>query len=202
MATVSLGLLPKTPDQYPKTLTSLFPLPQHLYHSSGLLLRAGLHQEPLRLTFPAFIALTDGEYSSKRGSSNAKMETVMSPGCDYNHWLILLEFPKDTAPTREQMIETYLYTLATVLGSMEEAKKNMYAFSTTTYTGFQSTVCLMFYGSCQIPCQYPTYQPKQARSTKYKSKVYVRVRQRDWPPGPPPDQEEQDKERLLNLPLD
>lgn len=26
------------------------------------------------------------------------------------------------------------------LGSMEEAKKNMYAFSTTTYTGFQCTV--------------------------------------------------------------
>lgn len=64
----------------------------------------------------------------------------MLPGCDYNHWLIVMEFPKDPAPTREQMIETYLNTLATVLGSMEEAKKNMYALSTTTYTGFQCTV--------------------------------------------------------------
>lgn len=64
----------------------------------------------------------------------------MLPGCDYNHWLIVMEFPKDPAPTREQMIDTYLSTLATVLGSMEEAKKNMYAFSTTTYTGFQCTV--------------------------------------------------------------
>lgn len=64
----------------------------------------------------------------------------MLPGCDYNHWLIVMEFPKDPAPTREQMIDTYLNTLATVLGSMEEAKKNMYAFSTTTYTGFQCTV--------------------------------------------------------------
>jgi hypothetical protein len=64
----------------------------------------------------------------------------MLPGCDFNHWLIVMEFPKDPAPTREQMIETYLNTLATVLGSMEEAKKNMYAFSTTTYTGFQCTV--------------------------------------------------------------
>jgi hypothetical protein len=27
-----------------------------------------------------------------------------------------------------------------LLHSMEEAKKNMYAFSTTTYTGFQCTV--------------------------------------------------------------
>lgn len=64
----------------------------------------------------------------------------MLPGCDYNHWLIVMEFPKDPAPTREQMIDTYLNTLSTVLGSMEEAKKNMYAFSTTVYTGFQCTV--------------------------------------------------------------
>ncbi|XP_024018704.1 multiple organellar RNA editing factor 9, chloroplastic [Morus notabilis] len=85
-------------------------------------------------------AATDGEYSAKRSSSNEQRETIMLPGCDYNHWLIVMEFPKDPAPTREQMIETYLNTLSTVLGSMEEAKKNMYAFSTTTYTGFQCTV--------------------------------------------------------------
>ncbi|RVW37294.1 Multiple organellar RNA editing factor 9, chloroplastic [Vitis vinifera] len=89
---------------------------------------------------PIRAAVSDGEYSSKRSSSNEPRETIMLPGCDYNHWLIVMEFPKDPAPTREQMIDTYLNTLATVLGSMEEAKKNMYAFSTTTYTGFQCTV--------------------------------------------------------------
>ncbi|OAY63486.1 multiple organellar RNA editing factor 9, chloroplastic [Ananas comosus] len=86
------------------------------------------------------MAALDGEYSSRRSSSSEPRETILLPGCDYNHWLIVMEFPKDPAPTREQMIETYLNTLATVLGSMEEAKKNMYAFSTTTYTGFQCTV--------------------------------------------------------------
>ncbi|OWM83543.1 DAG protein, chloroplastic-like [Punica granatum] len=86
------------------------------------------------------LAAVDGDYSSKRSSSSEPRETIMLPGCDYNHWLIVMEFPKDPAPTREQMIDTYLNTLATVLGSMEEAKKNMYAFSTTTYTGFQCTV--------------------------------------------------------------
>ncbi|XP_042403919.1 multiple organellar RNA editing factor 9, chloroplastic-like isoform X1 [Zingiber officinale] len=82
------------------------------------------------------------DYSSRRGggSSDEPRETILLPGCDYNHWLIVMEFPKDPAPTREQMIDTYLNTLATVLGSMEEAKQNMYAFSTTTYTGFQCTV--------------------------------------------------------------
>ncbi|KAL8045921.1 hypothetical protein ABFX02_08G145300 [Erythranthe guttata] len=93
--------------------------------------------------FTAVRALTDGQYSSKRsggGGGGEDRETIMLPGCDYNHWLIVMEFPKDPAPSREQMIDTYLDTLATVLGSIDEAKKNMYAFSTTTYTGFQCTV--------------------------------------------------------------
>ncbi|KAK9681658.1 hypothetical protein RND81_10G018400 [Saponaria officinalis] len=90
----------------------------------------------------AIRASTVDDYSSKRSNNNngEQRETIMLPGCDYNHWLIVMEFPKDPSPTREQMIDTYLDTLATVLGSMEEAKKNMYAFSTTTYTGFQCTV--------------------------------------------------------------
>ncbi|XP_020595739.1 DAG protein, chloroplastic-like [Phalaenopsis equestris] len=51
-----------------------------------------------------------------------------------------MEFLKYLAPTREQMIDLFLNTLVTVLGSMEKAKKNMYAFSTTTYAGYQCTV--------------------------------------------------------------
>ncbi|WVY94236.1 hypothetical protein V8G54_033324 [Vigna mungo] len=101
-------------------------------------------------------ASLDGDFSAKRNSSNSdQRETIMLPGCDYNHWLIVMEFPKDPAPTREQMIDTYLDTLATVLGSMEEAKKNMYAFSTTTYTGFQCTVdeatSEKFKGNASVP---------------------------------------------------
>jgi hypothetical protein len=61
-------------------------------------------------------AVVDEDYSSKRSSNNEQRETIMLPGCDYNHWLIVMEFPKDPAPSREQMIDTYLQTLATVLG--------------------------------------------------------------------------------------
>jgi len=50
------------------------------------------------------------------GAGGDERETILLPGCDYNHWLIVMEFPKDPAPTREQMIDTYLNTLATVLG--------------------------------------------------------------------------------------
>jgi len=61
-------------------------------------------------------AVLDEDYSSKRSSSNEQRETIMLPGCDYNHWLIVMEFPKDPAPSRDQMIDTYLQTLASVLG--------------------------------------------------------------------------------------
>nr|CAB3482090.1 unnamed protein product [Digitaria exilis] len=124
------------------------------------------------------------------GAGGEQRETILLPGCDYNHWLIVMEFPKDPAPTREQMIDTYLNTLATVLGSMEEAKKNMYAFSTTTYTGFQCTVdeetSEKFKGDKYIngeiiPCTYPTYQPKERRTSKYESRRYER--RRDGPPA-------------------
>ncbi|KAL2467210.1 Multiple organellar RNA editing factor 9 [Abeliophyllum distichum] len=120
----------------------------------------------------------------------------MLPGCDYNHWLIVMEFPKDPAPTREQMIETYLNTLATVLGSMEEAKKNMYAFSTTTYTGFQCTV-------------------SEETSEKFKGlpgvlwvlpDSYIDVKNKDYGGDKEMvlllNEEDLNKRRLLSLPLD
>ncbi|GFZ07472.1 plastid developmental protein DAG [Actinidia rufa] len=151
------------------------------------------HRPPLPHSAPSkspIRAALDGNYSSKRSSGGEQRETIMLPGCDFNHWLIVMEFPKDPAPTREQMIDTYLNTLATVLGSMEEAKKNMYAFSTTTYTGFQCTVSEetseKFKGDKYIngeiiPCTYPTYQPKQRGQSKYESRRYERRRN-----GPPP----------------
>ncbi|KAG6529192.1 multiple organellar RNA editing factor 1, mitochondrial-like [Zingiber officinale] len=72
--------------------------------------------------------------------SKISPDEILFEGCDYNHWLITMDFPKDPAPTREEMIETYIQTLAKVVGSVEEAKKRMYALSTTTYHGFQAVM--------------------------------------------------------------
>ncbi|KAL9671702.1 hypothetical protein QQ045_009273 [Rhodiola kirilowii] len=118
-------------------------------------------------------AAVDSDYSSRRSSSNEPRETIMLPGFYYNHWLIVMEFPKDPAPTREQMIDTYLNTLATVLGS------------TTTYTGFQCTVSEetseKFKGDKYIngeiiPGNYHVYQPNKRRDSKYESRRYERKR--------------------------
>ncbi|CAN7057993.1 hypothetical protein Bca4012_093926 [Brassica carinata] len=133
----SSSLLPKT--LLPITHLTRFPT-LSIGKWNHPLLRSISTAESRRRVAIVKAATVDSDYSSKRSSSNEQRETIMLPGCDYNHWLIVMEFPKDPAPTRDQMIETYLNTLATVLGSMEEAKKNMYAFSTTTYTGFQCTI--------------------------------------------------------------
>lgn len=97
------SLLPRVQLRHFLQLNSVSRISTARLHSSsqsGVLVRAAL----------------DSDYSSKRSSSNEQRETIMLPGCDYNHWLIVMEFPKDPAPTREQMIDTYLNTLATVLG--------------------------------------------------------------------------------------
>ncbi|KAL6868348.1 hypothetical protein ACP4OV_015193 [Aristida adscensionis] len=86
----------------------------------------------------AAAAARGGEYGAAEDSKISPDE-ILFEGCDYNHWLITMEFP-DPKPTREEMIETYLQTLAKVVGSYEEAKKRMYAFSTTTYIGFQAEI--------------------------------------------------------------
>ncbi|GJV17898.1 multiple organellar RNA editing factor 1, mitochondrial [Tanacetum coccineum] len=84
-------------------------------------------------------------------------DTILFEGCDYNHWLITMEFPKDPKPTPEEMIEGVMFRTASqkyledciviVVAylirkyfSVEEAKKKIYACSTTTYNGFQVEV--------------------------------------------------------------
>lgn len=118
MATLNFSHLSKTLINPPSPklstplscLTLSYPL-----HFSPFSLTQNL--KPTRISSRTLIrAAVDGDYSAKRSSSNEPRETIMLPGCDYNHWLIVMEFPKDPAPTREQMIDTYLQTMATVLG--------------------------------------------------------------------------------------
>lgn len=114
MATITLSFSPKTltPASHPKT--SIFNPITNLRFKWRI---PNSISTPTRTRTRTLIrAAVDGDYSAKRSSSSEQRETIMLPGCDYNHWLIVMEFPKDPAPTREQMIDTYLNTLATVLG--------------------------------------------------------------------------------------
>ncbi|CDO97579.1 unnamed protein product [Coffea canephora] len=78
---------------------------------------------------------------NRRFESDDQMEitadTILFEGCDYNHWLITVDFPRDVDIPAEQKVQKYVEIAAGVFGSEEEAKKRIYACSTTTYQGFQ-----------------------------------------------------------------
>ncbi|KAB1996633.1 hypothetical protein ES319_D13G244600v1 [Gossypium barbadense] len=68
----------------------------------------------------------------------SRLPSVFLDGHNYEHWLIILEFPERPKPLEEEMIDTYVKTLASVVGSEEEAKKRIYSVCTTRYTGFRA----------------------------------------------------------------
>ncbi|GAB2210378.1 hypothetical protein Droror1_Dr00015644 [Drosera rotundifolia] len=77
---------------------------------------------------------------SPNWSNRPPKETILLDGCDYEHWLIVMEFEKESKPSDEEMVEAYVKTLAQVVGGEEEAKKKIYSVSTTTYTGFGALI--------------------------------------------------------------
>ncbi|XP_010269600.1 PREDICTED: multiple organellar RNA editing factor 3, mitochondrial-like [Nelumbo nucifera] len=77
---------------------------------------------------------------SPNWSNRPPKETILLDGCDYEHWLIVMEFPNDPKPSEDEMIATYVKTLTAIVGSEEEAKKKIYSVCTTTYTGFGALI--------------------------------------------------------------
>ncbi|KAL4189741.1 hypothetical protein AMTRI_Chr08g166880 [Amborella trichopoda] len=72
---------------------------------------------------------------SPNWSNRPPKETIVLDGCDFEHWLVVLEQPEGN-PTRDEIIDTYIKTLAQVLGSEEEARKSIYSVSTRCYYAF------------------------------------------------------------------
>ncbi|CAN6444311.1 unnamed protein product [Victoria cruziana] len=83
-------------------------------------------------TRPTTSSLND---SSPNWSNRPPKETILLDGCDFEHWLIVME-PPEGNPTRDEIIDSYIKTLAEVLGSEEEAKKSIYSVSTRHYFAF------------------------------------------------------------------
>ncbi|KAL6990007.1 Multiple organellar RNA editing factor 3, mitochondrial [Sarracenia purpurea var. burkii] len=100
---------------------------------------------PDSVTIPTRSKTSGSGYSplndpSPNWSNRPPKETILLDGCDYEHWLIVLEFPTDPKPSEDEMIDAYVKTLAQVVGSEEEAKKKIYSVCTTTYTGFGALI--------------------------------------------------------------
>ncbi|KAF8775766.1 hypothetical protein HU200_004147 [Digitaria exilis] len=107
------------------------------------LLRPAVVAAASRLGFPRGMARRPGGdgYSPMRsgGGGGDRAPTEMAPlfpGCDYEHWLIVMDKPGGEGATKQQMIDCYIQTLAKVLGSEDEAKKKIYNVSCERYFGF------------------------------------------------------------------
>lgn len=53
---------------------------------------------------------------SPNWSNRPPKETILLDGCDYEHWLIVMEFPDNPKPSEDHMVNAYVKTLAQVLG--------------------------------------------------------------------------------------
>ncbi|XP_075487060.1 uncharacterized protein LOC142526499 [Primulina tabacum] len=72
-------------------------------------------------------------------SNRPPKETILLDGCDFEHWLVVMEKPENE-PTRDEIIDSYIKTLAMVVGSEEEARMKIYSVSTRHYFAFGALV--------------------------------------------------------------
>ena len=47
------------------------------------------------------------QYKLYKEGDEITEDTILFEGCDYNHWLIVVDFPKDNKPPPEEMVRTY-----------------------------------------------------------------------------------------------
>jgi len=53
--------------------------------------------------------------SNPNWSNRPPKETILLDGCDFEHWLVIMEAP-DGDPTRDEIIDGYIKTFAEVIG--------------------------------------------------------------------------------------
>jgi len=71
----------------------------------------GIH----RAGYCNYSPLVPGSNTSFSDRPPAEMAPLF-PGCDYNHWLIVMDKPGGEGATKQQMIDCYVKTLAEILG--------------------------------------------------------------------------------------
>ncbi|PON45704.1 Multiple organellar RNA editing factor 8/mitochondrial [Parasponia andersonii] len=72
-------------------------------------------------------------------SNRPPKETILLDGCDFEHWLVVMEPPEGDV-TRDEIIDSYIKTLAMVVGSEDEARMKIYSVSTRCYFAFGALV--------------------------------------------------------------
>ncbi|KAI3833456.1 hypothetical protein MKX03_027200 [Papaver bracteatum] len=81
----------------------------------------------------------DDNYGISESEVDWESSYDLDDGCDYQHWLVVMEKPKGE-PTRDEIIDSYIKTLSKVIGSEEEARMKIYSVSTRCYFAFGALV--------------------------------------------------------------
>ncbi|RAL49102.1 hypothetical protein DM860_015093 [Cuscuta australis] len=143
------GKLQAMGTAFTRSFSSLPPC-RHFFSSSSLLrLRPLVTVTPgIGHLYPGAAALrgfaTRQTYSSLNDtnpnfSNRPPKETILLDGCDFEHFLVVLEKPEGD-PTRDEIIDSYIKVLAQVVGSEEEARMKIYSVSTRHYYAFGALV--------------------------------------------------------------
>lgn len=88
-----------------------------LSHAVGLLNRFTTVRTRMDRSGNSYSPLKSGSNFSDRPPSTEM--APLFPGCDYEHWLIVMDKPGGENATRQQMIDCYVHTLAKILGRLD-----------------------------------------------------------------------------------
>ncbi|XP_004294105.1 PREDICTED: uncharacterized protein At3g15000, mitochondrial-like [Fragaria vesca subsp. vesca] len=100
---------------------------------------AGKLSPPVVRCFSANATTSSLRDPNPNWSNRPPKETILLDGCDFEHWLVVMEPPEENT-TREELIKEYIKTLAMVVGSEEEARMKIYSVSTKCYFAFGALV--------------------------------------------------------------
>ncbi|CAN1281258.1 Multiple organellar RNA editing factor 3, mitochondrial [Linum perenne] len=89
--------------------------------------------------------------TSPNWSNRPPKETIMLDGCDYEHWLIVMEFTEEPKPSEEEMIKAYVKTLTAVVGSMILHNRTIKSFSTDWYNVFKHSLIAFAWLYTELP---------------------------------------------------
>ncbi|CAH9107692.1 unnamed protein product [Cuscuta europaea] len=133
---------------FTRSYSSITPCRNLFFPSSVLRLRPLVTVAP-RYLYPAAYATLRGfatrQTSSSLNDTNPNWsnrppkESILLDGCDFEHWLVVVEKPEGD-PTRDEIIDRYIKVLAKVVGSEEEARMKIYSVSTRHYYAFGALV--------------------------------------------------------------
>lgn len=81
---------------------------------------------------------------SPNWSNRPPKETILLDGCDYEHWLIVMEFT-DPKPTEDEMINAYVKTLTSVIGRQNPISYHFIRFSLISFVHLKFDAFFFFF---------------------------------------------------------